>query len=113
MLPEGGSQVMKRFFAVGLLSLALLGVGCTSSDKKAGGGSAAACTKCPCPNWTDGNGDGKCDTMVACDHAAADHGPAGTCKKCKCASWADGNGDGKCDTKVACDHAKADHPGAK
>jgi hypothetical protein len=75
---------MRRLFTAAVVSLALLGAGCASGgDKKkeGGGGEAPAatampCTKCKCANFTDANGDGKCDTVVdgkPCDHAKADH----------------------------------------
>ena len=72
---------MKRFFCVAVLSFALLGVpGCGGGEKKPDPTATAhPCTKCKCTNWTDGNGDGKCDTVVdgkPCDHTAPDHGVA-------------------------------------
>ena len=84
---------MKKLLAVALVSFALIGAGCGGGEKKedkgAGGGAAATaaakpCTKCKCANWSDANGDGKCDTMVdgkPCDHAAADHAAAAPAPK--------------------------------
>lgn len=99
---------MKGLFSVVFVScLLFIGGGCTSEKKDTA--TAKACTKCACPGFTDANGDGKCDTMVACDHSAADHAAGKACSKCKCTGWTDANGDGKCDSKVACDHTAAEH----
>jgi hypothetical protein len=75
--------MLKRVLVVGLITLTVALGGCSSGEKKSSDSSGSAataakmpCTKCACANWTDGNGDGKCDTMVsgkACDHAKADH----------------------------------------
>jgi hypothetical protein len=74
--------MLKRVLVVGLITLTIALGGCSSGEKKGtDSGSAATaakmpCTKCACPNWTDANGDGKCDTVVGgkpCDHAKTDH----------------------------------------
>ena len=73
-------RILGSLILVGALSMTL--VACKSSDSKGDSGKGAdttaklPCQKCKCPNWTDANGDGKCDTLVdgkPCDHAKADH----------------------------------------
>jgi hypothetical protein len=78
--PEAGS--MRRILASLLVVVALGFAGCKSEEPKGGSGTGAdtakqaPCTKCACKNWTDANGDGKCDTLVEgkpCDHTKAEH----------------------------------------